>query len=73
MFGSMADAEDALQATYLRRHAAGREECRKKGNSHDDTTRNCRGMMTIPRARREEYAGFASSEIAVMLERSDAA
>src|SRR5882757_8673086 len=58
MLGSIADAEDAVQETYLRWHAADR------GNVSDPraflmttTTRICLDMLTSARARREEYVG----------------
>jgi RNA polymerase sigma-70 factor (ECF subfamily) len=58
MLGSMADAEDAVQETYLRWHGADR------GNVSDPraflmttTTRICLDMLTSARARREEYVG----------------
>jgi RNA polymerase sigma-70 factor (ECF subfamily) len=54
----MADAEDAVQDTYLRWHGADR------GNVSDPraflmttTTRICLNMLTSARARREEYVG----------------
>jgi RNA polymerase sigma-70 factor, ECF subfamily len=58
MLGSLADAEDAVQETYLRWHAADR------GNVSDPraflmttTTRICLDMLTSARARHEEYVG----------------
>lgn len=58
MLGSMADAEDAVQETYLRWHAA------ERGNVSDPraflmttTSRICLDMLTSARARREEYVG----------------
>jgi RNA polymerase sigma-70 factor (ECF subfamily) len=58
MLGSVADAEDAVQETYLRWHGADR------GNVLDPraflmttTTRICLSMLTSARARREEYVG----------------
>jgi RNA polymerase sigma-70 factor (ECF subfamily) len=58
MLGSMADAEDAVQETYLQWHAADR------GNVSDSraflmttTTRICLDMLTSARARHEEYVG----------------
>jgi RNA polymerase sigma-70 factor, ECF subfamily len=58
MLGSMADAEDAVQETYLRWHVADRN------NVVDPTaflmttaTRICLDILTSARARREEYVG----------------
>ena len=58
MLGSMADAEDAVQETYLRWHGTDR------GNVSDPraflmttTARICLDMLTSARARREEYVG----------------
>jgi RNA polymerase sigma-70 factor (ECF subfamily) len=58
MLGSVADAEDAVQETYLRWHGTDR------GNVLDPraflmttTTRICLSMLTSARARREEYVG----------------
>lgn len=58
MLGSMADAEDAVQETYLRWHAVDR------GNVLDPraflmttTTRICLDLLTSARARREQYVG----------------
>jgi RNA polymerase sigma-70 factor, ECF subfamily len=58
MLGSMADAEDAVQETYLRWHEADR------GNVSDPraflmttTTRICLDMLKSARARREAYVG----------------
>src|SRR5262245_26249638 len=58
MLGSMADAEDAVQETYLRWHTTDR------GGVSDPraflmttTTRICLDMLTSARARREEYVG----------------
>jgi RNA polymerase sigma-70 factor (ECF subfamily) len=58
MLGSVADAEDAVQETYLRWHAAAR------GNVSDSraflmttTTRICLDMLNSARAKREEYVG----------------
>src|SRR5262249_5766881 len=58
MLGSMADAEDAVQETYLRWHGTDR------GRVSDSraflmtmTTRICLDMLTSARARREEYVG----------------
>jgi len=58
MLGSMADAEDAAQETYLRWHAADRENVSDpKAFLMTTTTRICLNMLTSARARREEYVG----------------
>ena len=58
MLGSMADAEDAVQDTYLRWHAADRERVSDpKAFLMTTTTRICLDMLTSARARREEYVG----------------
>jgi RNA polymerase sigma-70 factor (ECF subfamily) len=58
MLGSMADAEDAVQDTYLRWHAADRENVSDpKAFLMTTTTRICLNMLTSARARREEYVG----------------
>jgi RNA polymerase sigma-70 factor, ECF subfamily len=58
MLGSMADAEDAVQETYLRWHAAGREKVSDpRAFLMTTTTRICLDMLTSARARREEYVG----------------
>ena len=58
MLGSVADAEDAVQETYLRWHGADRG---KVSNARaflmTTTTRICLDMLTSARARREEYVG----------------
>src|SRR5262249_38009839 len=58
MLGSMADAEDAVQETYLRWHAAHRE---KVSDAREflmtTTTRICLDLLASARARREEYVG----------------
>ena len=58
MLGSMADAEDAVQETYLRWHAAEREKVSDpKAFLMTTTTRICLDMLTSARARHEEYVG----------------
>jgi RNA polymerase sigma-70 factor (ECF subfamily) len=58
MLGSMADAEDAVQETYLRWHAARRETVLDpRAFLMTTTTRICLDMLTSARARREEYVG----------------
>jgi RNA polymerase sigma-70 factor (ECF subfamily) len=58
MLGSMADAEDAVQETYLRWHAAGRDKVLEpRAFLMTTTTRICLDMLTSARARREEYVG----------------
>jgi RNA polymerase sigma-70 factor (ECF subfamily) len=58
MLGSMADAEDAVQETYLRWHAADRENVSDpKAFLMTTATRICLNMLTSARARREEYVG----------------
>lgn len=58
MLGSMADAEDAVQETYLRWHAAERGGVSDpRGFLMTTTTRICLDMLTSARARREEYVG----------------
>jgi RNA polymerase sigma-70 factor (ECF subfamily) len=58
MLGSMADAEDAVQETYLRWHAADRERVSDlRAFLMTTTTRICLDMLTSARARREEYVG----------------
>jgi RNA polymerase sigma-70 factor (ECF subfamily) len=58
MLGSMADAEDAVQETYLRWHAAHREQVSDpRAFLMTTTTRICLDMLTSARARREEYVG----------------
>ena len=58
MLGSMADAEDAVQETYLRWHRADRD---KVSNARaflmTTTSRICLDLLTSARARREEYVG----------------
>src|SRR5215813_12328377 len=58
MLGSMADAEDAVQETYLRWHAAHREKVSDpRAFLMTTTTRICLDMLTSARAQREEYVG----------------
>lgn len=58
MLGSMADAEDAVQETYIRWHAANRDNVSDpKAFLMTTTTRICLDMLTSARARREQYVG----------------
>jgi RNA polymerase sigma-70 factor (ECF subfamily) len=58
MLGSIADAEDAVQETYLRWHAASRDKVSDpRAFLMTTTARICLDMLTSARARREEYAG----------------
>jgi RNA polymerase sigma-70 factor (ECF subfamily) len=58
MLGSMADAEDAVQETYLRWHGVDRDKVSEpKGFLMTTTTRICLDMLTSARARHEEYVG----------------
>ena len=58
MLGSMADAEDAVQETYLRWHGAGRDNVsHPRAFLMTTTTRICLDMLTSARARHEEYVG----------------
>jgi RNA polymerase sigma-70 factor, ECF subfamily len=58
MLGSMADAEDAVQETYLRWHAADRDQVSDpRAFLMTTTTRICLDMLTSARARREKYVG----------------
>ncbi|MFY3743284.1 RNA polymerase sigma factor SigJ [Anaeromyxobacter sp. Red801] len=58
MLGSMADATDAVQETYLRWHAADREEVADaRAFLITTTTRICLDLLTSARARREAYVG----------------
>ena len=58
MLGSMADAEDAVQETYLRWHGADRDKVSEpKAFLMTTTTRICLDMLTSARARHEEYVG----------------
>ncbi len=58
MLGSMADAEDAVQETYLRWHKADRNNVSDaRAFLMTTTTRICLDMLTSARARHEEYVG----------------
>jgi len=58
MLGSVAEAEDAVQDTYLRWHAADRDKVSDpRAFLATTTTRICLDMLTSARARREEYIG----------------
>jgi RNA polymerase sigma-70 factor (ECF subfamily) len=58
MLGSMADAEDAVQETYLRWHRADRDDVSDpRAFLMTTATRICLDMLTSARARREEYVG----------------
>lgn len=58
MLGSMADAEDAVQETYLRWHRADRATVTQpRAFLMTTTSRICLDMLTSARARREEYVG----------------
>jgi RNA polymerase sigma-70 factor (ECF subfamily) len=58
MLGSMADAEDAVQETYLRWHAVDRDKVSDpRAFLMTTTTRICLDILTSARARREEYVG----------------
>lgn len=58
MLGSMADAEDAVQETYLRWHGIDRDKVSDaKAFLMTTATRICLDMLTSARARREEYVG----------------
>ena len=58
MLGSIADAEDAAQETYLRWHAADRDQVSNpRAFLMTTATRICLDLLTSARARREEYAG----------------
>jgi RNA polymerase sigma-70 factor (ECF subfamily) len=58
MLGSMADAEDAVQETYLRWHAADRDSVSDpRAFLMTTTTRICLDILTSARSRREEYVG----------------
>jgi RNA polymerase sigma-70 factor, ECF subfamily len=58
MLGSMADAEDAVQETYLRWHATDRDKVSDpRAFLMTTTTRICLDILTSARARHEEYVG----------------
>jgi hypothetical protein len=58
ILGSMADAEDAVQETYLRWHGANRDNVSApRAFLMTTTTRICLDVLTSARARREEYVG----------------
>src|SRR6186997_2910193 len=58
MLGSMAEAEDAVQETYLRWHGADRNNVSNpRAFLMTTTTRICLDMLTSARARHEEYVG----------------
>ena len=58
MLGSMADAEDAVQETYLRWHGTDRNRVSEpRAFLMTTTTRLCLDMLTSARRRREEYVG----------------
>ena len=58
MLGSMADAEDAVQETYLRWHGADRDKVSDpRAFLMTVATRICLDMLTSARARREQYVG----------------
>jgi RNA polymerase sigma-70 factor (ECF subfamily) len=58
MLGSMADAEDAVQETYLRWHTADREKVLEpRAFLMTTTTRICLNMLTSARVQHEEYVG----------------
>lgn len=58
MLGSMADAEDAVQETYLRWHRANRDAVTDpRAFLMTTTSRICLDMLSSARARREEYVG----------------
>ncbi|MBI2687342.1 MAG: sigma-70 family RNA polymerase sigma factor [Acidobacteria bacterium] len=58
MLGSMADSEDAVQETYLRWHAADRDNVSDpRAFLMTTTTRICLDMLNSARARHEEYVG----------------
>jgi hypothetical protein len=56
MLGSMADAEDAVQETYVRWHEADRDTVSNpRAFLMTTTTRICLDMLKSARARRDEY------------------
>src|SRR5262245_25385391 len=58
LLGSVADAEDAVQETYLRWHGADRDKVSDpRAFLMTTTARICLDMLTSARARREEYVG----------------
>jgi len=58
MLGSISDAEDAVQETYLRWHATDRDRVLDPiAFLMTTTTRICLDMLSSARARREEYVG----------------
>jgi len=58
MLGSMADAEDAVQDTYVRWHRADRDNVSDpRAFLMTTTTRICLDMLTSARTRHEEYVG----------------
>jgi RNA polymerase sigma-70 factor (ECF subfamily) len=58
MLGSMADAEDAVQETYLRWQGADRDQVSDpRAFLMTTTTRICLDLLTSARARREQYVG----------------
>jgi RNA polymerase sigma-70 factor (ECF subfamily) len=58
MFGSMTDAEDAVQETYLRWHGVDRDHVLDpRAFLMTTTTRICLDLLTSARARHEEYVG----------------
>jgi RNA polymerase sigma-70 factor (ECF subfamily) len=58
MLGSMSDAEDAVQETYVRWHGADRARVSDaRAFLMTTTTRICLDMLKSARARREEYVG----------------
>jgi RNA polymerase sigma-70 factor (ECF subfamily) len=58
MLGSIADAEDAVQETYLRWHEADHDNVSDpRGFLMTTTTRICLDLLKSARSRREEYVG----------------
>lgn len=58
MLGLIADAEDAVQETYLRWHTADRDKVSDpRAFLMTTTTRICLDLLTSARVRREEYVG----------------